>query len=50
MAKFEEFQLDGCISFNGEEMDETKFMNAFLELIESKGWFYGGGINGYRKE
>lgn len=49
MSKFKEFQLDGCISVDGE-MDEDEFMDEFMELIESKGWFYGGGINGYREE
>lgn len=41
-----EFTLDGCISFEGD-MDEDTFMEEFLALIETKGWYYGGYIGEY---
>ena len=49
MAKFKEFQLNGCISMN-DEVDEDAFVDEFFDLLESKGWFYGGCIDGYREE
>ena len=27
-----------------DEMTMDEFIDAFLELIESKGWFFGGGF------
>lgn len=44
-----EFKLDGCISFEGD-MDEDTFLDEFVALIESKGWYYGGGIEEYRED
>lgn len=41
-----EFKIDGCISVP-EEMTEEEFWNQFIDLIESKQWLFGGGINEY---
>ena len=45
-----EIQIDGCIEIP-PEMSLDAFMELFLELIESKGWLFGGGfheiIDGY---
>ena len=49
MAKFKEFQLNGCVSMN-DEVDDDDFIDEFFALLESKGWFYGGCIDGYREE
>ena len=42
--KAKEFYFDGCVNVS-EEMSHDQFMDEFLELIESKGWLYGGGIS-----
>lgn len=39
-----EMEIIGCIEIQPElTMDE--FIDAFIELIESKGWCFGGGFN-----
>ena len=39
-----EIEINGCIEIPPETtMDE--FTDAFLGLIESKGWYFGGGFN-----
>lgn len=47
--KFEEFELKGCIAVP-KEMSLAAFFDEFTELIESKNWTYGGGLNGYVEE
>ncbi|MEK4712388.1 MULTISPECIES: hypothetical protein [Sporosarcina] len=38
-------RLDGCIySSNDEDLSEEEFPNAFIEFIEEKGWYFGGGL------
>lgn len=49
MSKHLEFHLDGCIAIS-EGMDGDEFMDAFLELIESKNWTYGGSIVAQKKD
>lgn len=39
-----EIEINGCIEIP-PEMTMDAFVDAFLELIESKGWFFGGGFN-----
>ena len=39
-----EIEINGCIEIP-PEMTMDAFADAFLELIESKGWFFGGGFN-----
>lgn len=39
-----EIEINGCIEIP-PEMTMDAFTDAFLELIESKGWFFGGGFN-----
>ena len=39
-----EIEINGCVEIPPETtMDE--FTDAFLGLIESKGWYFGGGFN-----
>lgn len=38
-----EFEINGCISMN-EDIDEDEFWNQFIDLMESKKWFFGGGM------
>ena len=37
-------EINGCIEIP-PEMTMDDFTNVFLELIESKGWYFGGGFN-----
>lgn len=37
-------EINGCIEIP-PEMTMDDFTNVFLELIESKGWYLGGGFN-----
>lgn len=39
-----EIEINGCIEIP-PEMTMDAFTEAFLELIESKGWSFGGGFN-----
>lgn len=45
-----EIEIKGCIEIP-PEMTMDEFSEAFLELIESKGWYFGGGfteiVDGY---
>ena len=38
-----EFQIDGFISIP-DGLDQENFKDAFIELIESKGWNFGGAV------
>ena len=41
-----EIEINGCIEIPPETtMDE--FCDAFIEWVESKGWFFGGGLREY---
>ncbi len=38
-----EIEINGCIEISpGTTLDE--FTDAFIEWVESKGWFFGGGF------
>lgn len=38
-------KLDGCIySIDGESLSEEDFSNAFIEFIEERNWYFGGGL------
>ncbi|MCD8198201.1 MAG: hypothetical protein LUE24_13730 [Lachnospiraceae bacterium] len=37
------FEINGCVEVPPDVTDD-EFTDAFLEFIESKGWFFGGGI------
>ena len=45
-----EMEITGCIEIP-PEMTLDEFMDTFIEWIESKGWYFGGGfreiIDGY---
>ena len=44
-----EFLISGCIEVpSGLTRDEVT--DAFIEFVESKGWFFGGGIKEYTPE
>ena len=38
-----EIEISGCMEIP-DNMSEDKFIDEFLLLIESKGWFFGGGF------
>ena len=38
-----EFEIMGCIEVS-PEVTEEDFYDAFLGFVESKGWWFGGGI------
>ena len=38
-----EIEINGCIEIP-PEMSADEFVDAFIELIESKGWHFGGGF------
>lgn len=40
MSNTKEFELDGIITTG--DISEEEFFQQFIELIESKGWSYGG--------
>lgn len=48
-----EIEINGCIEIQ-PEMSIDEFSDAFLELIESKSWHFGGGfreiVDGYYAE
>ena len=39
-----EMEINGCIEIP-PEMTMDEFTAEFLELIESKGWYFGGGFH-----
>ena len=45
-----EIEINGCIEIP-PEMPVDEFTDAFIELIESRGWYFGGGfreiVDGY---
>jgi len=43
MEGYKYFQIDGCLEVP-EDFDQNKMVDEFIKLIETKGWFFGGGI------
>ena len=45
-----EMEINGCIEIP-PEMTMDEFTDVFIEMIESKGWYFGGGfqeiVDGY---
>ena len=45
-----EIEINGCIEIP-PEMTMDDFCDAFIELVESRGWYFGGGfreiVDGY---
>ncbi len=39
-----EIEINGCVEVP-PEMTMDEFTRIFLEFIESKGWYFGGGFN-----
>ncbi len=37
------FEINGCIEVP-PDVTEDEFSDAFFEFLESKGWFFGGGM------
>ena len=46
--KHNEFRIDGCIAT--EPLTEDEFFDAFIEMMESKNWTFGGGLFPYVDE
>lgn len=38
-----EFEINGCVMVSSDVTDDD-FWEAFIDFVESKGWFFGGGI------
>jgi uncharacterized protein YggL (DUF469 family) len=38
-------EINGTIYSNEGNINENEFFEAFINLIESNGWFFGGGIS-----
>ena len=38
-----EIEINGCVEI-APEMTMDEFESAFIEFIESKGWYFGGGF------
>jgi hypothetical protein len=38
-------RLDGCLyATSGDALSEEEFSNAFIEFIEARGLYFGGGL------
>jgi len=35
--------IEGCVFANEGDLRHDEFWDAFIEFIESKGWYFGGG-------
>ena len=46
MKKTIEIKIDGCVEV---DVSYDEFYNDFIEWLESKGWFFGGGIDEYKE-
>ena len=42
--KAQEFGLSGVIDVGDTAITMEQFFDAFIEMIEARGWSYGGGI------
>ena len=38
-----EIEINGCVEIPGEVTQE-EFVDAFIDWVESKGWYFGGGF------
>lgn len=38
-----EFEINGCVMVS-PDVTYDDFWEAFIDFVESKGWFFGGGI------
>ncbi|WP_162839310.1 hypothetical protein [Bacillus sp. FJAT-28004] len=36
-------RIQGCVYADDGDLGHDKFLDAFIEFIESKGWQFGGG-------
>lgn len=43
-------EIDGLIDPNGKPLDPETFCTEFLQWVESKGWYFAGGIGPYKDE
>ncbi len=39
-----EFEINGCVEVP-LQVTQDEFLDALLEFVESKGWYFGGGIS-----
>jgi len=46
MKKTIEIQINGCVEV---DVYEEEFCGEFISWLESKGWYFGGGINEYNE-
>lgn len=44
-----EIVLNGCVEIPDDMLEEA-FCDAFIEFVESHGWYYGGGIYEYNEK
>lgn len=44
-----EFEISGCIE-TPSDVDIDRLWDEFIEWIESKGWFFGGGFRELKDE
>ena len=42
-----EIQINDCVEV---DVTEEEFTEEFISWLESKGWFFGGGINQYKED
>ena len=49
MSNYNEFHIEGCIEVP-ESLTDDEMLDAFLEMMESKNWTFGGGVTPYSKE
>lgn len=41
-SKRKVFEIQGCVS-TAPNVSHDEFLDAFIEFVESKGWYFGGG-------
>lgn len=37
--------IEGVLFSNKGDLDHNEFINSFVEFVNSKGWFFGGGTD-----
>jgi len=42
-----EIQINGCCSV-ADDVSEDTFLDAFIDFVESHGWYFGGTVQDYK--